>query len=95
MYGASKFAVNSLAEALRREVGPKGVRVTLIEPGLVLSGFQAGAGYSDEMVDGLKDKFGPLLVGEDIANVIHFAVSQAPNVHVGDIVIRPTRQDYP
>lgn len=95
IYGASKFAVNSLAEALRREIGPKGVRVTLIEPGLVLSGFQAGAGYSDEMVDGLKDKFGPLLIGEDIANAIHFAVSQAPHVHVGDIVIRPTRQDYP
>jgi len=95
VYGASKFAVNSLAEALRREIGPKGVRVTLIEPGLVLSGFQVGAGYSDEMVDGLKDKFGPLLVGEDIANAIHFSVSQAPHVHVGDIVIRPTRQDYP
>eukprot|EP00913_Durusdinium_trenchii_P006418 g6030.t1 len=33
MYGSTKFAVNSLAEALRREVGPKGIRVTLIEPG--------------------------------------------------------------
>lgn len=94
-YGASKFAVHSLAESLRREVGPKGVRVTLIEPGFVLSGFQEVAGYSDEMVDGFKDKFGPLLVGDDIANAIHFAVSQAPHVHIGDMVIRPTRQDYP
>ena len=94
-YGASKFAVHSLAESLRREVGPKGVRVTLIEPGFVLSGFQEVAGYSDEMVDGFKEKFGPLLIGEDIANAIHFAVSQAPHVHIGDIVIRATRQDYP
>ena len=95
VYGASKFAVHALAEALRREVGPKGVRVTLIEPGCVLSGFQAGAGYNDETVQGFKDKFGPLLIGDDIANAIHFAVSQAPHVHVGDIVIRPTRQEYP
>lgn len=27
-------------EALRREIGPKGVRVTVIEPGLVASEFQ-------------------------------------------------------
>jgi len=95
VYGASKFAVHALAEALRREIGPKGVRVTLIEPGCVVSGFQAGAGYNDETVQGFKDKFGPLLIGDDIANAIHFAVSQAPHVHVGDIVIRPTRQEYP
>ena len=35
MYGSTKFAVNSLAEAARRELGPKGVRVSLIEPGIV------------------------------------------------------------
>lgn len=54
VYGATKFAVHSLAEGLRRELGPKGIRVSLIEPGLVLSGFQAEAGYSDELVQNLK-----------------------------------------
>jgi NADP-dependent 3-hydroxy acid dehydrogenase YdfG len=95
LYGASKFAVHSLAEALRREIGPKGVRVTLVEPGFVLSGFQNGAGYSKEMVDGIRQRLGPLLDGADIADAIAFAVSRPPHVHVGDIVIRPTRQDYP
>ena len=95
VYGASKFAVHALAEGLRREVGPKGVRVSLVEPGMVLSGFQAGAGYSDEMVHGLEDKFGPLLVGNDVANAIHYIVTQPPHVHISDIVVRPTRQDYP
>jgi len=95
VYGASKAAVHSLSEALRREVGPKGVRVTLVEPGTVLSGFQAGAGYSDELVQGLKDKFGPVLVGEDVAETIHYVVSLPPHVHVSDIMVRPTRQDYP
>ncbi len=95
VYGASKFAVHALAEGLRREVGPKGVRVSLVEPGFVLSGFQAAAGYSDAMVKGFRETFGPLLKGQDIANAIYHIVTQPPHVHLSDMVIRPTRQDYP
>lgn len=95
VYGASKFAVHGLTEALRREIGPKGVRVTLIEPGAVLSGFQEVAGYSDELVQGFKDDSGPLLVGEDVAQAVHFVVTQPPHVHLSDVMIRPTRQQYP
>lgn len=95
LYGASKFALHSLVEGLRREIGPKGVRVSLVEPGFVLSGFQDGAGYAKEMVDGLKERLGPMLDGVDIADAIQFVVSRPPHVHVGDIVIRPTRQEYP
>ena len=94
-YGASKFAVHALAEGLRREVGTKGVRISLVEPGVVLSGFQAGAGYTDKMVQSFEDGFGPLLLGDDVANAIHFIVTQPPHVHISDIVVRPTRQDYP
>ncbi len=95
VYGATKFAVHSLAEGLRREVGPKGVRVTLVEPGIVVSGFQEAAGYPDTMVQHFDERFGPLLVGEDIANAVAFVVSQPAHVHVSEIMIRPTRQDYP
>ena len=95
VYGSTKFAVHSLAEGLRRELGPKGIRVSLVEPGLLLSGFQAEAGYSDELVQNFKDKFGPLLIGQDVANTIHFIVSQPPHIHVSDVMVRPTRQDYP
>ncbi len=95
VYGSTKFAVHSLVEGLRRELSIKGIRVSLVEPGMVLSGFQQGAGYSDSMVEGLKDKYGPLLQGDDIARGIEFILEQPPYVHVGDIVIRPVRQDYP
>jgi len=95
VYGASKSALHALTEGLRRELGPKGVRVSLVEPGMVLSGFQAAAGYSDAMVHGLNERFGPLLTGDDVANAIHYIVSQPPHVHISDIVVRPTRQDYP
>ena len=95
VYGASKFAVHSLTEALRREVGPKGIRVSLVEPGAVLTGFQQSAGYSEEMVQGFQDRFGPLLSGDDVARTIHLIVSQPPHVHLSDVVVRPTGQDYP
>jgi len=95
VYGATKFAVHALAEGLRREVGPKGIRVSLVEPGVVLSGFQAVSGYSDEMLHGFNEKFGPLLRGDDVANAIHFVVTQPPHVHISDMIVRPTRQDYP
>ncbi len=95
VYGATKFAVHALAEGLRREVASQGVRVSLVEPGIVVSGFQDAAGYDDNMVRMFDEKFGPLLFGADVANAIHFIVSQPPHVHISDIMVRPTRQDYP
>jgi NADP-dependent 3-hydroxy acid dehydrogenase YdfG len=62
VYGSSKFAIHSLTEGLRRELGPKGIRVSLIEPAFVISGFQKVAGYSEEMVNGITEKYGPLFI---------------------------------
>lgn len=95
VYGASKFAVHALAEGLRRDVGPKGVRVSLVQPGIVISGFQAGANYSDELVESFHAKFGPLPSCADIADAILHVVTLPPHVNISDIVVRPTRQDYP
>lgn len=94
-YGSTKFAVHALAEGLRREIGPKGVRVTLVEPGIVITGFQEVAGYDYDLVKNFHMKFGPLIYGYDVADAIHYVVSRPPHVHIGDFVIRATRQDYP
>ena len=95
MYGSTKFGVNSLAEAARRELGPSGIRVSLIEPGIVKSEFQGVAGYDEQKFGELMDKFAPVCVPEDIARTIGFIVTQPAGMHVCDVVIRPTRQDYP
>jgi uncharacterized protein len=45
MYYASKAFVLSFTEALRQELKPKGVRVTVLCPGPVLTEFQDRAGF--------------------------------------------------
>ena len=45
VYYASKAYVLSFTEALRAELGPRGVRVTALCPGPVPSEFQARAGF--------------------------------------------------
>lgn len=95
MYGSTKFAVHALAEALRREIGPRGVRVTTIEPAIVASEFQAVAGYDPVGFGAFMEKIGPVLSPQDVARAIGFVVSQPAHVHINNIAIRPTRQDYP
>ncbi len=69
--------------------------MSLVEPGAVLSGFRAVAGYNDEMVNTFHEKSGPLLTGDDVANAILHIARQPPHVHISDMVVRPTRQHYP
>lgn len=95
VYGATKFALHSLVESLRREVAPHGVRVTLIAPGTVKSEFQAVAAYSAESMAAHEETAGPLLEPVDVAEVVRFAISQPPHVHLDTISLRPTRQVYP
>lgn len=95
MYGGTKFAVHGMTEGVRREIGPRGVRVSLVEPGFVVSEFQGVAGYKTDWFQGVVDKIGPVLEPADVARVVSFIAAQPPHVHVGDVLVRPTRQDYP
>ena len=95
VYGATKFAVGALAEGLRREVCGHGVRVSLVMPGIVLSEFQAVAGYNQENFGKNIVPFGELLKPESIAEGIRWLLSQPPHVNVSEIMIRPTGQSYP
>ena len=95
MYGSTKFGLHSLAEAMRREIGPKGVRVTLVEPAIVESEFQSVAGYDPTTFGAFMRRIGPVLTPRDVAEQIEFVVSRPAHVHACDVMIRPTRQDYP
>jgi NADP-dependent 3-hydroxy acid dehydrogenase YdfG len=95
MYGSAKAGVHMLNESLRRVCGPRGVRVSLLEPGIVRSEFQDVAGYDPASFGAFMDSISPVLTPEDIARTIGFIVGQPAGVHVNDVMIRPTRQEYP
>jgi NADP-dependent 3-hydroxy acid dehydrogenase YdfG len=71
------------------------VRVTLLKPGIVESEFQGVAGYTAENFFKGVEKFGTLLKPEDVARAVVFLAAQPAGVHVCELVIRPTGQDYP
>jgi NADP-dependent 3-hydroxy acid dehydrogenase YdfG len=84
LYSATKWAVTGMAQAIRNEMAGTGIRVTLIEPGIVDTPFW----------DNLQKPDAAALQSEDIARAVMFAVSQPPHVDVNDILIRPTGQQH-
>jgi len=79
LYSATKWAVTAMGEAARAELDGTGIRVTLIEPGMVDTPF------FDNRVSGA-------LEAEDIARAVMYAVSQPAHVDVNEILIRPVSQ---
>jgi NADP-dependent 3-hydroxy acid dehydrogenase YdfG len=79
LYSATKFAVTALGEAARQDLDGTGIRVTLIEPGMVDTPF-------------FDDRPAAALEPEDIARAVQYAVSQPPHVDVNEILVRPTAQ---
>lgn len=93
-YAATKFGVVGFSEAVRREVYSDKVRVTVIEPGLVMTelgdhitneDMKAGLEKRKETMEGLE--------AEDIAAAVLYAVSQPARVNVNEILVRPTDQE--
>ncbi|TDX31703.1 NADP-dependent 3-hydroxy acid dehydrogenase YdfG [Modicisalibacter xianhensis] len=77
MYSASKWAVTGIGYNLREELRGTGIRVTLIEPGMVDTAF-----FDQAPAHALQDR--------DIANAVLYAVNQPPHVDVNEILVRPT-----
>lgn len=77
MYAATKWAVSAIGYGLREELRGTGVRVTLIEPGMVDTPF-----FDAPPSDALRP--------EDVARSVVYALSQPPHVDVHELTILPT-----
>ncbi len=94
VYAATKFGVCAFSEALRREVKQAGIRVTVVEPGIVAT--ELAEHITDiEAKAALKARTSTLtpLEGEDVAAAIVYALTQPARVNVNEILVRPTLQD--
>ncbi|NII12170.1 SDR family oxidoreductase [Oleiagrimonas sp. C23AA] len=79
MYSASKWAVTGIGHGFRKEVGKHGVRVTLIEPGMVDTAF-----FDEPKPDMLKS--------EDVARAVMYALDQPSHMEVHELVVLPMAQ---
>lgn len=94
IYCASKAAATTIADALRMEVAARGVQVTAIEPGVVISEFQEKALYTPDIVANMLKGAEPLAPA-DIARAVLYVLEQPAHVGIGELLLRPAGQAYP
>jgi NADP-dependent 3-hydroxy acid dehydrogenase YdfG len=91
IYCMTKHAVRALYESLRIDAAGSGVRFTTVDPGMVETEFSevrlGDAAAAAKVYQGF-DALQP----EDIADVIHFAVTRPAHVNLGELVVWPTAQ---
>ncbi len=93
VYSATKAYTSHLTRHLRVELGPKNIRVSMIEPGIVateLQGHWTFQGAKDWLAHAEKDI--EFLQPQDVAEVLGFLVSLPRHVNLQQVVVMPTRQ---
>lgn len=85
-YPASKFAVNGLTISLARELGPKGIRVNAVAPGITETDMMKAV--PKEVIEPLVKQIplGRLGQPEDIANAFAFLASDEASYITGVVL---------
>ncbi len=93
VYSATKFAVRSLTEGLRKELrgATSKIRVSAVSPGFVETEFAEKYHQSKEAAEQTYSQF-PVLQSEDIADAVRFVLEAPEHMQVHDMLIRPTEQ---
>ncbi|PKL81246.1 MAG: oxidoreductase [Ignavibacteriae bacterium HGW-Ignavibacteriae-4] len=92
VYCATKFGVNAITEGLRQELSAKyNIKVTAIEPGATKTELQSHI-PNEEIRQNFAKRMETVtfLEATDIAEAIHYAISQPKHVNVTEILIHPT-----
>jgi NADP-dependent 3-hydroxy acid dehydrogenase YdfG len=93
VYSGTKAYVSHLSRHLRAELGPKNIRVSLIEPGITQTELQGHWTFQ-----GAKDWFAgaaqtmKFLQPQDVAEVVGFLAAQPKHVNLQQVVVMPTKQ---
>jgi 3-oxoacyl-[acyl-carrier protein] reductase len=82
-YSASKWGLNGLTYSVAEELRPYGIRVSVVAPGSVNTGFGRSDGGKDPAT-----KIQP----EDMAAIVAMLVTQAPQSFISEVLVRPTKK---
>lgn len=92
VYVAAKSGIEGFAQSLRKELGPRDIKVGLIEPGFTGADFQYPEYPPDEQRALIQE--GRMLRAEDIAVAAHFMLTQPRRTAVSQMRVE-TRLDHP
>jgi NADP-dependent 3-hydroxy acid dehydrogenase YdfG len=93
VYSATKAYVSHLTRQMRMELGPKNIRVSMLEPGITdteLQGHFTFQGATDWIANARPSI--DFLKAEDIARVVAFLATQPKHVNLQQVVIMPTKE---
>ena len=86
-YGASKGAMDTLTIGTSKELGPRGIRVNAVNPGLIVTDLHARAGLPDrleKLVGGVP--MGRVGSADEVASVVMFLLSDAASYVSGAMI---------
>ncbi len=85
-YSAAKAAVIGLTKALAKEVGPSGIQVNCIAPGVIQT--EMNAQFGEDAMNALKEEtpLGTLGAAEDIAAAVSFLAGEESNFITGQVL---------
>ena len=90
VYSASKWAITSFVQTMRRQLFKHGVRVGSVSPGPVVSALLAD--WPEENLKKAKEN-GSLMDPSEVADAILYMLTRPRNVTIRDMVILPTQFD--
>ena len=85
-YSASKAAVIGFTKALAKEVGPSGITVNAVAPGIIMTDMVSQ--YSMEEFDEIRSQIplGEIGSTSDVANSVYFLASEEANYITGQVI---------
>ena len=86
-YSAAKGALQAMTQALAKEVGPSGIRVNCVAPGVILTEMNTRM-FDAETLDALKEETPLEKLGktDDVANMIYFLATENAGFITGQII---------
>lgn len=93
IYAGTKNAVRTIAEVFRQE-SDGNIRITGISPGYIKTDFASKSVKTEEMKSAAQSAVEQIAISpEAVADAVIYAISQPKDVEIGDIVIRPAKQN--
>jgi NADP-dependent 3-hydroxy acid dehydrogenase YdfG len=87
VYAGMKAGIAGFAEALRKELAPKGIKVCNVEPAKTGADFQFPSFTAEQQAEENRNE--TMLRAEDIAVAVHFVLTQPRRANVQQVVIAP------